>query len=363
MKAQVVFLSGSLQLSGSTTWINTLIKGFEQQNIHCIHLVTGIPSSIKSSATQVFYTGRPRQQWWLRTMRILQLHKLCKGFYKKQEESFYTKRSQHLLDSQLAEKVLVIKDFSSYLPTYFCDARFLIAAVLHQQFTEFEKGYFNHKLCAVSETVKKNSNQLGFNVQHTIYNPLDVQQLERLAEEYQPCDENYLLFVGKLHQEKGIIELLESFHQLLNEKNINLKLIYVGEGKDHKLLQDYITKHGIERYVKLVGFLSNPYPYIKNAKLLVLPSYSEAMPYVAIESAVLKTNYLVSDFASASEFFPEKNIFLMGDESFDFKENLKNKIISSLESGSFELNQNVIDNMSLTKVTKMYYELIQDFDK
>jgi glycosyltransferase involved in cell wall biosynthesis len=363
MKLEVVFLSGSLQLSGSTTWINTLIKGFEQQNIYCAHLVTGVPTSIKSSARQVFYTGRPRQQLWLRLMRWLQLHKTFKSFYKAQEASFYTKRAQQLLNSQLAEKVLVIKDFSSYLPAYFFDNRFIIAAVLHQQFTGFQEGYFYHKLCAVSKTVKENSNKLGFNVQHAIYNPLDIKRLRYLAEEYQPCEEDYLLFVGKLHKEKGIVELLESYHELLDKENINLKLIYVGEGNSCKLLQDYIAEHGLERQVKLIGFLNNPYPYIKNAKLLVLPSYSEAMPYVAIESAVLETNYLVSDFPSAKEFFPDKNVFFMGDNASVFRENLKDKIISSLESQNFDLKPGIIEKMSLAEVTKSYHNLLQDFNK
>lgn len=363
MKIEVVFLSGSLQLSGSTTWINTLIKGFEQKNIHCAHLVTGVPTSIQSSATQVVYTGRPRQQWRLRLMRWLQLHKVFKNFYKTQETNFYTKRAQQLLGFQLAEKVLVIKDFTSYLPAYFFDNRFIIAAVLHQQFAEFQKGYFYHKLCAVSNTVKENSNKLGFNVQHAIYNPLDIKQLRYLAEEYQPCEENYLLFVGKLHQEKGILELLESYHQLLDKKIINLKLLYVGEGKGCKLLQDYIAEHSLEKQVKLIGFLNNPYPYIKQAKLLVLPSYSEAMPYVAIESAVLKTKYLVSDFSSAKEFFPDKNIFLMGDNASVFRENLKNKIISLLKSQSFDLKPGVVDRMSLTVVTNSYHNLLQDVNK
>jgi len=363
MKIEVVFLSGSLQLSGSTTWINTLIKGFEQKNIHCAHLVTGVPTAIKSSASKVFYTGRPRQQLRLRLMRWLQLHKIFKSFYSSQEANFYTKRAQQLLGFRIAEKVLIIKDFSSYLPAYFCDDRFIIVAVLHQQFTEFKKGYFYHQLCAVSKTVKENSNKLGFNVQNVIYNPLDIKRLKCLAEEYKPYEENYLLFVGKLHQEKGIVELLESYHQLLDKKIINLKLLYIGEGKGCKLLQDYISEHGLENQVKLIGFLNNPYPYIKQAKLLVLPSYSEAMPYVAIESAVLKTNYIVSDFPSAKEFFPDENIFLMGNNAADFRENLKNKIISSLESQSFDLKAGVVDKISLAEVVNSYHNLLQDINK
>lgn len=359
MKAQVVFLSGSLQLSGSTTWINTLIKGFEQQQISCIHLITGVPTSIKSSATRVMYTGRPRQQWQLRLMRWLQLNKICKSFYKKQEANFYSKRTDQLLGAQLAKKVLVIKDFTSYLPTYFCADQFLIMAVLHQQYAERQQGYFYHQLCAVSETVKQQSNQLGFNVTQVIYNPLDIKQLEHRASEYQPDEQDYMVFVGKLHREKGIIELLEGYHQLLQQKNINLKLLYVGEGKDSQLLQDYIDQHDLADRVKLKGFQTNPYPYIKHAKLLVLPSYSEAMGYVAIEAAILKTPYLVSNFAAASEFFPLAHTFGLHGQQLD-REGMQHKILSLLQEPQYQLNTGVIEKMQLESIVSIFYNQLKN---
>lgn len=57
MKLEVVFLSGSLQLSGSTTWMNTLIKGFEENNIPCLHLITGIEGTIKVVLKMCFIQG------------------------------------------------------------------------------------------------------------------------------------------------------------------------------------------------------------------------------------------------------------------------------------------------------------------
>lgn len=358
MKIEVVFLSGSLQLSGSTTWLNTLIKGFEQQNINCIHLVTGVPSSIKSSATQVVYTGRPRQQLRLRLMRWLQLHKLCRNLYREQETKFYTQRTEQLLESQLAKKVLVIKDFTTYLPTYFKTDRFLITAVLHQQYAELQLGYFYHQLCAVSEAVKQKSNQLGFNVTQVIYNPLDIEQLEHLADEYQPDEQNYLVFVGKLHREKGVVELLESYHQLLQQNNIDLKLLYIGEGKDQQLLQNYINKHNLADWVKLKGFQTNPYPYIKHAKLLVLPSYSEAMGYVAIEAAALKTPYLVSNFAAASEFFPPAHTFALHDRQLECKD-MRHKIVSLLNEPQYQLKAGIIEKMQLDSVVSIFYNQLK----
>lgn len=359
MKVEVVFLSGSLQLSGSTTWLNTLIKGFEQQGISCIHLVTGVPTSIKSKAAQVFYTGRPRQQWQLRLMRWFQLHKLYRNFYGQQEVLFYSRRARQLLSSRLAEKVLVIKDFSTYLPEYFLDKRFRITAVLHQQYTELVKGYDYHNLCAVSETVKYESNRLGFDVEQVIYNPINIAEIQNLAEEYKPDEEGYLLFVGKLHKEKGVLELLKSYHQLVKENSINLKLIYVGEGKDGQCLKSYIDEHRLSNKVKLKGFLNNPYPYIKYSKLLILPSYSEAMGYVAVEAAVLETPYLVSNFTAASEFFCADNIFKSQGKQLD-TDNMKNKILCLLKNPQFSLNTDIVNKMQLSYIVPQFYNQINN---
>ena len=306
----------------------------------------------------MLYTGRTRQSWLLRCMRWFQLHKIFKSFYKKQEDKFFTRKTNQLTRNKLADKVLVVKDFTSYLPACFEDDQFFVVAVLHQQYKKFEQGYYYDLLCSVSKTVQHESYKLGFNVQDVIYNPLDVDSIKNMSLEYQVQEGGFLLFVGKLHKEKGIFELLEAYRDLVKDGYTQLDLIYIGEGKDKEQLVKKIVAYGLKDKVKFTGFLLNPYPYIRQAELLLLPSYSEAMPYVVIEAAVLNTAYLVSDFPSAREFFHEENVFSMKNFRPDVFE-MKQKIIQLISEPRYELKDGLVEKIKPNTIVNAYYNLLK----
>lgn len=50
-----------------------------------------------------------------------------------------------------------------------------------------------------------------------------------------------------------------------------------------------IKDRSLEDKVVILGFKKNPYPYIKNAKCLVLSSEREGLPTILIESLILGT--------------------------------------------------------------------------
>ena len=53
------------------------------------------------------------------------------------------------------------------------------------------------------------------------------------------------------------------------------------------LLESYIIQQGLQDKVELLGFQSNPYPYIANSDLFVCSSRSEGYSLVIAESLVL----------------------------------------------------------------------------
>lgn len=55
----------------------------------------------------------------------------------------------------------------------------------------------------------------------------------------------------------------------------------------------------------LLGEVNNPYPYIKNANLLVSTSLSEACPNVINEAKILGTPIVSTDFGSVYEFIED----------------------------------------------------------
>lgn len=75
-----------------------------------------------------------------------------------------------------------------------------------------------------------------------------------------------------------------------------------GSPEEYILLKENIKKYQVEGMVVLLGEKKNPYPYIKDANLLVNTSISEACPYVVNEAKILQTPVVCTDFGSAKEF-------------------------------------------------------------
>lgn len=356
---QVVLLSGTPKLSGSTTWINGLITGFVQLGIEHVHLVTGVTGDFPSSAQLAFYTGRPRSKPYIRLLRLLQIHKLNEKYFSKVEADFFSFKVKKLLSGKLAKQVLVIKDYSSYLPEVFKSDKFIVVDVLHQQYQQYQRGGHHDHLVAVSNSVLAESRKIGFKVEKVILNPLDAQTLHKKAAQYQPeCSSPFILFVGNIYRAKGVFELLEVFSQGRDDVFLGYTLVFVGNGRDFNELKANIKKLGLASRVILTGTLVNPYPWIAAASLLVLPSSSEAMGYAAIEAAVLGVPYLVADFPAAKEFFCSDNIFKKN-QTMSSTSSMLNKMVQLLQTKQSRLLPGLSERMRPEAVALEYYSFLQ----
>jgi glycosyltransferase involved in cell wall biosynthesis len=130
---------------------------------------------------------------------------------------------------------------------------------------------------------------------HVIYNPHDILAINEKAKEAISVDEevifanDVILFLGRLSYQKAPWHLIKSFRLLLN-KNSNLKLVFIGDGDMNveKHCKDLVNQLQIEQSVFFLGRKSNPYKYLKKAKILALSSYYEGTPNVIVEAIVLE---------------------------------------------------------------------------
>ncbi len=105
----------------------------------------------------------------------------------------------------------------------------------------------------------------------------------------------YILFVGRLSEEKGILNLAHIISRLPD-----INLVIIGNGPLYKKLTIYTKCPNI----KMLGFLSNTeiYNYQKNALCTIIPSrWYETGPIVLIESYMSKTPVIAPNLGSFTE--------------------------------------------------------------
>jgi glycosyltransferase involved in cell wall biosynthesis len=101
---------------------------------------------------------------------------------------------------------------------------------------------------------------------------------EWFREEGQP----YIVAVGRLEPQKDFFTLLRAFHKVREARPI--RLLILGEGRERKALERTVREWGLEKDVRLPGFIPNPLPLVKGARLFVLSSIHEGLANVVIEA-------------------------------------------------------------------------------
>lgn len=61
----------------------------------------------------------------------------------------------------------------------------------------------------------------------------------------------------------------------------------IGDGELMPQVKEYICCHELEDIIELVGFQSNPYPYLNAGKVMVMPSIWEGFGLAAVEGMCL----------------------------------------------------------------------------
>lgn len=106
---------------------------------------------------------------------------------------------------------------------------------------------------------------------------------------FSPINKKYFLYLGRLNKTKGIDLLIKSFSQVEND-NFILKI--AGNFNDYKEeLQQIVYSLGLKNKVEFLGQVKGDLKVnlIKNAWVMVSPSFSDVIGMVNLEAASLKT--------------------------------------------------------------------------
>ncbi len=168
---------------------------------------------------------------------------------------------------------------------------------LHRwQKARWQSIYANKQLIAVSKGARADLIE-HFQVHpdniQAIYNPFPIDKIQQLAQHpiAEPLPDSYFIAMGRVVRQKRFDRLLRAYAQSHSQTPL---LILTGGGRLKELHQQIQQLNLVDR-VKVLGFRDNPYPYLKNAKALLLSSDFEGLPTVIIESLICQTPVVSTD--------------------------------------------------------------------
>lgn len=109
---------------------------------------------------------------------------------------------------------------------------------------------------------------------------------------------DYFINVGRLHPQKNQERLIRQFAYFYENISRDYKLLILGNGELEQLLVNLIDDLGMTDMIKIIPYTDNPFPYIKNAKALILTSHYEGLPNTLLESMVLQCPIIAVDCLS-----------------------------------------------------------------
>ena len=206
-----------------------------------------------------------------------------------------------------------------------------------------------------------------FNVNATcIYNPLNRNEIltkskKKSVRIFKTKDKLRILNIGRFTDQKDQLTLLKSLNNLKND--IGFEACIVGRGKLKKKLQKYVAINDLNNFVKIIDYVDNPYPLIKQTNLFVLSSKFEGLPNVLLESLVLKKFIISSDCRTGP-----KEILLDGKGGFlfnvgDYKmleKRIKYFFLNKTKCQKMMINSyKSLKRFDFNKNLKMYLELLK----
>lgn len=137
---------------------------------------------------------------------------------------------------------------------------------------------------------------------HVIYNFFDADTILRKGDEAFSYDDGrtVLLSVGRMTPQKKYLRFLDILARLKAE-GYEFVWHVLGTGHEYDSIVEKIRVLGLEDCVSLDGLTENPYKYMKNCDLFVLPSGWEGFPTVTVEAKILGCAVLATDVSGIRE--------------------------------------------------------------
>jgi len=154
-------------------------------------------------------------------------------------------------------------------------------------------------------------------------------------------------FIGRISQEKGIIDFVKALPAFL-ENNQDAKVIIIGSGGINELLKNELQRINLPNRIEWIGWIDHSEipNYLNRMRLLVLPSFTEGSPNVILEAMACGTPVLATSVGGIPSLIRDR-------ESGFILEN-------SPHNGLFYAMNNSINYPEIQRIINNAHEIIEE---
>ena len=197
----------------------------------------------------------------------------------------------------------------------------------------------------------------------TIYNPIDLELVNKMANETIDTDCEFIIAIGKYDENnvKQLDLLIGAYAKSILPKS-NIKLVFLGTGQNPYLIE-IAKKFQVENLVILKNFDANPHKYISKAKFLVLSSKYEGFGMVLVEALANKIPVISFDCVAGPNeiIIHEQNGLLVENQDFEEMTSSLNRFVQNQELYNhckFNACQSV-QRFSIEQIGKQWLDLLK----
>lgn len=233
--------------------------------------------------------------------------------------SYYT-TSNHLNNNEICQACGLTNSSVGKINKYFKESLIKSLAVINygKKYLKILKNYNIHIL-VLTDFHKKFLINLGVDENKITIFPNNL-QLDRTYSENDNINRDYIVYAGRISEEKGVKELIETFI----ESNLeDLKLKIIGKGPQLDSLREMFQNNKIE----FIGEKTNKEVLdiiSKSRAVITATKLYEGQPTLLCEASSLGIPSIFPDTGGIKEFFPDN--YQLAFEQFNYKD-LKNKLL------------------------------------